>query len=213
MWILKNSKDHINKLHSWHLIAIMYILFVWRSYDFLLYILQFHTKNFSSDPQRLLEMLFFTNLQSNSWYFIIWATVGIPMVSTCAPLLSVLYSFEAGFVQKLLSNKRKTNNVLSINNRSFMTTYTLYTSLPWTRNQMRPLKLVHPLLISIYYILCLMGPFQPIVWQSWLLRFSYRQLTLHLQQYTKVFSLWCLYIATYKICQSLLFVWKFYICR
>ena len=38
-------------------------------------------------------------------------------------------------------------------------TYTLYTLLNWRSK--RPLELLHPLLISIYYFLWLMGPFQP----------------------------------------------------
>ena len=60
-------------------------------------------------------------------------TIGIPMDTNCAPLLAALflYSHEAEFVQKLLSNKQKTlvasfnftfrfiDDILSTNNRSF----------------------------------------------------------------------------------------------
>ena len=60
-------------------------------------------------------------------------TIGIPMGTNCAPLLAdlFLYSYEAEFIQKLLSNKQKKlaacfnftfryiDDVLSINNDAF----------------------------------------------------------------------------------------------
>ena len=74
----------------------------------------------------------YTNLESKEGQ-VFQQTVGIPIGTTCAPLLAdlLLYSYEVEFIQKLLHEKKKSiaeafnsifgyiDNVLSINNDQF----------------------------------------------------------------------------------------------
>ena len=59
---------------------------------------------------------------------------------------------------------------------------------------------------SIYYFMWLVEPFQPRCMIN--VTTSDRKRPLHLQQYTRVSNLWCLYLTTDKVRQSLLFVWS-----
>ena len=173
MWILKNSKDLINNLHSSDFNNVHSI----RSYDFsTLYTTIPHNKlklrlaeiirsaflhkngnrrykflvlhplgnyfvkdktdsNTKYNEEAIIRMLNFLidNIFVVFGGTVFQQTIGIPMGTNCAPLLAdlFLYSYEAEFVQKLLSNKQKTlaasfnftfryiDDVLSINNRSF----------------------------------------------------------------------------------------------
>ena len=78
-----------------------------------------------------------------------------------------------------------------------MVTYTLHT--PWTGNQ-RDHWNFYIRFLSRFISLCDgWDPFYQVVCQAWRLWLSYPHYRKHLQQYTRVSSLWCLYLVTYKI--------------
>ena len=98
---------------------------------------------------------------------------------------------------------RYIDDYISINNRWFNDQLTLFT--PWTGNQRDHWNFFLRFLFRFIIFLSI-----KVVWQMWRLRISHRKLPLHLQQYTRVSTLWCLYLVTYKIRQSLFFVMWFY---
>ena len=85
-----------------------------------------------SEVKKMLEFLI-DNIYVVVWGQVFQQSVGIPMGTNCAPLLSdlFLYSNEAEFIQKLLHERKKAlvvtltstfryiNDVLSINNNQF----------------------------------------------------------------------------------------------
>ena len=173
MWILKNSKELVENLHSPHFSSVHSV----RSYDFsTLYTTIPHAKLkfrlsdiikgafFHKNGRRRYKYLVIHPLgnyfvrdhtDSTNKYteddiiqmlnflidniFVVFGgrvfqqTIGIPMGTNCAPLLAdlFLYSYEAEFIQKLLTNKQKKlaasfnftfryiDDVLSMNNDAF----------------------------------------------------------------------------------------------
>ena len=61
------------------------------------------------------------------------------------------------------------------------------------------LKRLNPLLIAIVIFCEWWDAFNKVVSQTWRLPYSYHNLPLHLQQYTRVYSLWFLYLAIFEI--------------
>ena len=92
-----------------------------------------------------------------------------------------------------------------------MITYTLYTPLNWKSTETTETSISASYLLSRFITFCdWWDRFNQVVWQTWRLRFPCRKLPLHLPQCTRVSSLWCFHLATYKIYQRLLFLWLFY---
>ena len=78
-----------------------------------------------------------------------------------------------------------------------MITYIVHTIYPppWTGNQ-RDQWNFYIRYLSRFITFCeLWDPFIKVVWQTWRLRFSYSKFPLHLQQYNRVSSWWCIHLA------------------